>query len=312
MLRTILIAAAGLAAVLASAFWWLLLADSRAPAEAQGLLSLEDWRAQLPADPSGLPTEIRVLEIGRDRAPGFAARAGGFGTDWNTTYNSVQIVWPDRTLIVDGAIDAETAAGMKQSETGWAFDPAAYETLTAAMLAADQVLLTHEHLDHVMAIARHPDPEGLAPRLVLNAPQIAAMPLFARGTLDPAIASIAPRLDGSVQQVAPCVIVIPAPGHTRGSQLVYIRLRDGGEFLLIGDVAWSLGAIETLTTRPVLTQYIIFDPDEDRTAVKAQLRALYDLMQANPDLAVIPAHDGDHIKALIAEGRLTEGFSPAS
>jgi hypothetical protein len=26
---------------------------------------------------------------------------------------------------------------------------------------------------------------------------------------------------------------------------------------------------------------------------------------------VIPAHDGDHIKALIAEGRLTEGFTPA-
>ena len=200
---------------------------------------------------------------------------------------------------------------MKQSETDWAFDPAAYDTLTAAMLAADQVLLTHEHLDHVMAVARHPDPAGLAPRLVLNAPQIAAMPIFARGTLDPAIANLAPRLDGSVQQVAPGVIVIPVPGHTPGSQLVYIRLQDGGEFLLIGDVAWSLGAIETLTTRPVLTQYIVFDPNEDRTAVKAQLRALYDLMQANPDLAVIPAHDGDHIKALIAEGRLTEGFTPA-
>jgi len=309
MLRTILIAAAVLAAVLAGAFWWLLLADSKAPAEAPGLLSLDDWRAQLPADASELPTEIRVLEIGRDKAPGFAARAGGFGTDWNTTYNSVQVVGPDRTLIIDGAIDAETAIGMKQSEADWVFDAPAYEALLAAMLAAEQVLITHEHLDHVMAVARHPDPAALAPRLVLNAPQIAAMPVFARGTLDPAIAGLEPRLDGSVQQVAPGVIVVPVPGHTPGSQLIYIRLQDGGEVLLIGDVAWSLDAIETLTTRPVLTQYMIFDPNEDRKAVKAQLRALHDLMVANPDLVVIPAHDGTLIKALIAEGRLTEGFT---
>jgi glyoxylase-like metal-dependent hydrolase (beta-lactamase superfamily II) len=261
------------------------------------------------SDPSRLPTEIRVLEIGRDKAPGFAARAGGFGTDWNTTYNSVQIVWPDRTMIIDGAIDAETAAAMKQSEADWAFDASAYETLLAAMLSAESVLITHEHLDHVMAVARHPDPAALAPKLLLNAPQIATLPIFAKGTLDPAIAGLAPRLDGSVQQVAPGVVVIPVPGHTPGSQLVYIQLQNGNETLLIGDVAWTLDAVETLTTRPVLTQYAVFDPDEDRTSVKAQLRALYDLMQANPDLAVLPAHDSGQLAELIAEGRLQQGFA---
>ena len=308
MLRPLLLVLSGLAVLLLGGFWWLFLADSSAPAEAPGLLVLEDWRELVPDDPSALPTEIRVLEIGRDKAPGFAARAGGFGTDWNTTYNAIQIVWPDRTMIIDGAIDAETAAGMKQSEADWAFDAAAYDTLLTAMLSAEKVMITHEHLDHVMAVARHPDPAALAPKLLLNAPQIAALPIFARGTLDPAIASLAPRLDGSVQQVAPGVVVIPVPGHTPGSQLVYIQLQNGSETLLIGDVAWSLGAIETLTTRPVLTQYMIFDPDEDRTSVKAQLRALYDLMQSNPDIAVIPAHDRGHLDALVAEGRLIKGF----
>jgi len=308
MLRVLLLVVSGLAVLLLGGFWWLFLADSSAPPEAPGLLVLEDWRGLVGDDSSALPTEIRVLEVGRDKAPGFAARAGGFGTDWNTTYNSVQIVWPDRTLIVDGAIDAETAAAMKQSETDWAFDAAAYDTLLAAMLSADGVLITHEHLDHVMAVARHSDPAALAPKLMLNAPQIATLPIFAKGTLDPAIAGLAPRLDGSVQQVAPGVVVIPVPGHTPGSQLVYIRLQDGSETLLIGDVAWSLAAIETLTTRPVLTQYMVFDPDEDRTSVKAQLRALYDLMQSNPEIAIIPAHDRGHIDALVAEGRLIKGF----
>ncbi len=308
MLRPLLLVLSGLAVLLLGGFWWLFLADSSAPAEAPGLLVLEDWRELVADDPSRLPTEIRVLEIGRDKAPGFAARAGGFGTDWNTTYNAIQIGWPDRTMIIDGAIDAETAVGMKQSETDWAFDAAAYDTLLAAMLSAEKVMITHEHLDHVMAVVRHPDPAALAPKLLLNAPQIAALPIFAKGTLDPAIASLAPRLDGSVQQVAPGVVVIPVPGHTPGSQLVYIQLQNGSETLLIGDVAWSLGAIETLTTRPVLTQYMIFDPDEDRTSVKAQLRALYDLMQSNPEIAVIPAHDRGHLDALVAEGRLIKGF----
>lgn len=309
MLRTIFLIAAALIAVILGAAWWLLLADSKAPAEAPGLFAIEDWRALMPEDAASLPTEIRVLEIGRDKAPGFAARAGGFGTDWNTTYNSIQIVWPDRTIVIDGAIDADTAIGMKQSEADWAFDAPAYETLLAAMLAADQVLITHEHLDHVMAVARHPDPAGLAPRLVLNAPQIATLPVFARGTLDPAIANLAPRLDGTVQQIAPGVVIIPAPGHTPGSQLVFIRTQDGRETLLIGDVAWSLDAVELLTTRPVLTQYMIFDPNEDRTAVKTQLRALHDMMEANPDLTVIPAHDGNLIAGLIADGHLIKGFA---
>ncbi|MGA1342474.1 MAG: MBL fold metallo-hydrolase [Hyphomonas sp.] len=309
MLRALLLVISGLSVLLLGGFWWLFLADSSAPADAPGLLVLEDWRAMMPDDPSQLPTEIRVLEIGRDKAPGFAARAGGFGTDWNTTYHAIQIVWPDRTMIIDGAIDAETAAAMKQSEADWAFEAAAYDALLAAMLSAQSVLITHEHLDHVMALARHPDPVALAPKLLLNAPQIAALPVFAKGRLDPAISGLVPRLDGSVQQVAPGVVIIPVPGHTPGSQLVYIQLRNGRETLLIGDVAWTMDAIRTLTTRPVLTQYAVFDPDEDRTSVKAQLRALYDLMQANPDLAVLPAHDSVQLAELIAEGRLQQGFA---
>ena len=74
MLRTILIAAAALGIAVFGGLWWLFLADSKAPEAAPGLFSIGDWRSRLPDDPSALPTEIRVLEIGRDKAPGFAAR----------------------------------------------------------------------------------------------------------------------------------------------------------------------------------------------------------------------------------------------
>ena len=179
------------------------------------------------------------------------------------------------------------------------------------MLSANQVLITHEHLDHIMAIARHSDPAALASRLVLNAPQVRALPMFAIGELDPALADLEPRLSGDVERIAPGVVSVPAAGHTPGSQNVFITLQNGTEILLIGDIVWNMGAIEALKTRPVLTQYLVFRPNyEDREAVKQQVGALHDMMLKEPDLIVLPAHDREW---LIAASE-TDGiaFQPAN
>ena len=63
-------------------------------------------------------------------------------------------------------------------------------------------------------------------------------------------------------------------------------------------------ALRALKTRPILTQYVVFRPNyEDREAVKQQVRALYDIMAANPDLMILPAHDRDWlIKASELDG----------
>ena len=52
MLRPLLLVLSGLAVLLLGGFWWLFLADSTAPAEAPGLLVLEDWREMVSSDPS--------------------------------------------------------------------------------------------------------------------------------------------------------------------------------------------------------------------------------------------------------------------
>jgi len=288
--------------------WWLFVGFSHAPKAAPGVVDIDAWRAMVREAGGGKPTEIRVLEVGSDTAPMLAARAGAFGGQWLTSYNSVQLVFPDSTIVIGGAVDRITAEGMVQSESAWKFDDAAYEQLTRAMLGASQVLITHEHLDHVMAVARHPDPAGLAPRLSLNAQQIAALPRFALGALDPALTGLAPRLDGTVELVAPGVVIIPMAGHTPGSQLVFITLENGQEYLMIGDIAWSMTSIEELTMRPVFTQFIVFDPNEDRDAIRTQIRALHDLMQAEPALNVFPSHDRVRLDELAGEGLITWGF----
>lgn len=289
--------------------WWLFVGLSQAPKAAPGVVDIEAWRALVREAGGARPLEIRVLEVGSDAAPMLAARAGAFGDRWLTSYNSVQLVFPESTLVIGGAVDRLTSEGMLQSQEVWRFDDAAYGVLTGAMLKASQVLITHEHLDHVMAVARHPDPARLAPRLYLNASQIAALPQFALGSLDPALADLAPRLDGSVQVVAPGVVIIPMPGHTPGSQLVFITLANGQEYLMIGDIVWSMTSIEKLTMRPVFTQFVVFDPNEDRDAIRTQIRALHDLMQAEPGLIVFPSHDRVWLDELAAKNLITWGFA---
>ncbi|MEM7327802.1 MAG: hypothetical protein AAF437_03620 [Pseudomonadota bacterium] len=306
MLKWFLRIGGGLIVLVGLLFWWLLLSGSTAAKTAPGVFDLDDWRDKAAAPKAALPTEIKIVEIGRDLAPPFAAQAGRFGAPIAMTYNAVEISYPNATIIVGGAVDRPTAEGMTQSASDWRFDDAAYQALTESMLTANQVLMTHEHLDHVMAIARHPDPVRLAPNLVLNSAQISALPMFADGPLDPALRNLEARLDGTVRAIAPGVVIIPAAGHTPGSQNVFISLQNGEEILLIGDIVWNMGAIEALKTRPMLTQYLVFRPNyEDREAIKTQVRALHDMIETNPTLHVLPAHDRDW---LISAAK-TEGIS---
>ena len=309
MLKWIVRLVAALAVFVIAAGWWLFAGFSKAPSAAPGLLDIDQWRSMIRDAGGDLPTEIRVLEVGHDSAPMLAARAGAFTGQWLTSYNSVQIVFPDNMLVIGGALDRATSEGMVQVPEDWAFDDAAYRTVVDAMLKADKVLMTHEHLDHVMAIARHPDPDAIAPRLWLNAPQLATLPQFADGDLPGVLRDLPPRLDGTVQLVAPGVVAIPMAGHSPGAQLFFITLQDGHEYLMIGDTVWSMSSIDELTMRPVFTQFIVFDPDEDRAAIRQQIRAIHDLMQANPQLTVFPSHDRIWLGKLSEEGRIIWGFA---
>lgn len=97
-------------------------------------------------------------------------------------------------------------------------------------------------------------------------------------------------------------------GHSPGSQVIYVQRANGAEYLFIGDIAWTMRNIEELTTRPVLLNFMIFDPPEVRERVLAQLSGLNQLLMTEPGLTIVPAHDRVYLKGLIADGRLAEGF----
>lgn len=102
-------------------------------------------------------------------------------------------------------------------------------------------------------------------------------------------------------------MLIKAPGHTPGSQLVFVALADGREYLFAGDVGWSLANFGQARGRPRLTGELALH--EERGAVLAQLRAINALMAAEPGLIVVPGHDLDFVRGAVARGNLTEGFA---
>lgn len=308
-MRTALIVIAALLASVGVLVYWGLI-DGDAPAKAEGEFDIAAYRALVAQDaPETLPTAVRIEFTGASQAPGFAAEAGAFSAGMRDfAYGGVQLIAPGGAIVIDAGLDAETLNTMTDGEG--AFDDAAYQRQLAAIANAAHVLITHEHIDHVMAIARHPDPAAIAPRLRLTGAQLAGLPVHAPGgVLAPEIAAVAPMDFTTPQRIAPGVVAVAAPGHSAGTIVIYAKTAQGREYLFIGDIAWMMSSIENLHGRPRAISMFLPGVDPDRPAVLRQLRALHDLQAAEPALVIVPAHDADYLQNLVESGALEAEFS---
>ena len=117
--------------------------------------------------------------------------------------------------------------------------------------------------------------------------------------------SVTPLRYDRYHPLAPGVVLVKAPGHTPGSQMVFVRLAGGKELLFLGDVAWHMDQIRELWYRPrLVTQFFL---GENREQVLAEFRTLHDLSAREP-IVLIASHDVDERKQLIADGTLGEHF----
>ena len=301
---------AGIGIVLAAlaAFVWYAALDAAAPAQADGLVDIAAYRELVANDaPEALPTAVNIEFVGESTAPSFAVESGAFDGQRTLSYNSFQIVSPSGDTIVDGAVDRATLEQMSQGKGS--FSEQTYEHVLAAMTRAQNVMITHEHLDHVMAIARHPEPAAIARNLRLTAAQVAGLPEHApNGQLAPEISGV-PQLDLSQpQRIAPGIVAVAMPGHSPGTILIYAKTA-AREYLFIGDIAWVMGSVEHLRGRPRFITWLMPGVDPGRDNVLRQLRALHDASEANPDLVLVPAHDDAYLRGLVSSGAMAEGFT---
>jgi glyoxylase-like metal-dependent hydrolase (beta-lactamase superfamily II) len=253
------------------------------------------------AVPGALPRAIHYLQFAEMKAP-LSALVQDAGDELvNGVYGVFQVRYADGWIMIDAGVDREAEADT--TVTIW---QNRYERVQRGLRGANLILITHEHHDHVAGVIRTSTPEVIVPKTILTRAQVQTLldrpnsPLI-RLTPSAAARYLTIEYDRPYP-VAPGVVLIKAPGHTLGSQLVYVRLASGREALLIGDVVWMMAGLDRRRQKP---EAVSRELGEDRVLLQQQIDWLAGLTNRQ-GIVVINSHDDKWLKALVQRGILKE------
>jgi glyoxylase-like metal-dependent hydrolase (beta-lactamase superfamily II) len=285
----------------AAAYW--LLYDNRPgdiPAEK---LDIAELRAAANSMAGAKPQDIAVETVARGAlADTMLVAGGGFGKR-DQGVNSFRIGRGAGNIIFDTGLNAKSNEAMPF----YKFNAEAFARAQAALPAAAQILVSHEHLDHIGGLLTSPQWSTISARSHISRaqfdhPEITNPVVWPEGSRD----SYRPMDYDRMQAVAPGVVLIKAASHTPGSQLLFVQLADGREYLFMGDISsmdrnWR----ETRARSRLVGDLLV---GENRDAVFAWLKAFKAIHASNPGLIMVPSHDAVTIDELVASGALTRGF----
>ena len=305
-------------AALSLAAWLLLRTFDAAPRAAAPPPDL-NWPAAHP------PPEMSLVWLPTGvihRKAGVAYRGGSFSEAWDSTMTAVLVKHPSGDVLIDTGlgrnIDTQFAS------MPWVFRE--FSPLEKGRPAADQlaaagydfarlraILLTHAHWDHVSGISDFPEtPVWLTEeekRFVVSGSPLTAVArsagveryrtyAFEGGPYLGFPKSHDVYGDGSL-------VVVPAPGHTPGSVIVFVTLPSQTHYAFIGDLAWHRRGIQQREEKPWLIRTLV---DTEPAQVRSLLQQMSALSQRFPDLITVPAHDADNVLG----GPRPQGAAPKS
>ena len=262
-------------------------------------------RAAATMIPGTLPGSIHVLRLAPGEVPQSVFLDGGSNERIHVTFSVFQIRFTDGWIMVDAGIDQNTFAA-RGTGPDIKISRDNYELIQRALVDARSIVVTHEHDDHVAGVIQTPARNTIAPKTLLTRAQVQTL---IEHPNNPSV-----RLDTSwsdkylvfdydlLYPLAPGVVLIKAPGHTPGSQMVYVHLASGKEILLIGDITWAMAGIELQRLKPEATSKLL---GEDRIAIKAEIEWLRNV---TGKLNLVNSHDDDSIAAQIKQGVLENGL----
>jgi glyoxylase-like metal-dependent hydrolase (beta-lactamase superfamily II) len=259
-------------------------------------------RALAHAVPGALPVAVGYLSVADDSSPESDAVDGAPKTRIFEVTPVFQVRYRAGWVMVDAGMSHEAAgpAGPYYQDR--------YDRIQAALRKARLIVATHEPGDHVDGIVRSPYADEIAPKTMLTTAQLHTLlskPATDRYALDSTRARRYIAIDyDRVLPIAPGIVLIRAPGHTPGSQIVYVKLASGRELMLVGDIAWHQAGIDMQRQKP---DSVSRELSEDRVSIGEQLAWLKHTV-APAGIAFAVSHDGTALQALARRGILTEGL----
>jgi glyoxylase-like metal-dependent hydrolase (beta-lactamase superfamily II) len=170
-----------------------------------------------------------------------------------------------------------------------------------------RVILSHSHWDHAGGVLDFPEAKvAVAPAELELIHNPSTGP---GGTWVSQIGAASIKWDALVFQPVPFkgypesldlyqdgkVVLVPMPGHTPGSVGLFVTTDSGTVYFFIGDVAWTVVALQQGAPKFWVAGKLV-DGDAQRT--QSSVDKVRALMQAEPSLVVIPAHDSNVQDAL--------------
>jgi glyoxylase-like metal-dependent hydrolase (beta-lactamase superfamily II) len=254
------------------------------------------------------PPEMHVYRLPTGvthRSAGFAYRGGSFFDKRDFAMTAVLVRHPRGDLIIDTGLGSAIEQQIElmpwwfRATTSYAHWRSAAQQLDAARYERKSlrgILLTHAHWDHASGLPEFPG----VPVLVTSEER----KFIDDGGWITAVARSASEarfevysFDGGPYLGFPrshdvygdgAIVVVPAPGHTPGSVIVFLTLATGKRYALLGDLVWQREGITLREERPWLQRsFADVDPD----SVRACISRVAAIAARFPDLTLVPAHD---------------------
>jgi len=227
------------------------------------------------------------------------------GAGWQRVpmeFRTFQLVYGDgHTIMIDAVHDA---AKHHSTPLMLGYDDRAFAHQQQALREADKIVVTHEHFDHIGGLLSFMNDAVVVGRMFIPAAQRHSPEIRAVGFDDAMLARL-PAFDyQGMHQLAPGVVLIAAPGHTEGNQIIYVRLADGNEYAFIGDIAWNGRNYRERRAKSILINVVAH---ENAAQLNDQIAYFADLMHTSAMHFVI-AHDAQMNRELVDKGLIREGL----
>ncbi len=255
--------------------------------------------------PGAKPLRVNVVKFAESRRTKNFSVKGAPKDPSIQARTAFQVVYPDGTIMIDSGMDLQVhkffGRGVEEP-----YFPDQFKEVERADRAAKVIVMTHEHGDHVAGVIRTPYFAELAPKTVLTRTQVNTLmtdPQMPEIKLTPEQASRFIVVDyDKYYPFAPGMALIKSPGHTPGSQMIYVALASGKEFVFAGDVAWHMDGVRTITGKdaPWIT--------EDEDSIHGELVWLNGLMKNEKNVTVVLSHDEEQRLENIKQKLLGDRF----